>query len=52
MMKKNCIIIGAGTYGQVYAEYLKEEYNVLAFYDDNESIHNSLINSIVVRGGG
>lgn len=49
-MKQNCIIIGAGTYGQVYAEYLKDSYNVIAFYDDDESLHNSKVNGIEVAG--
>ncbi|MDE1208108.1 acetyltransferase [Tenacibaculum larymnensis] len=35
---ENCIIVGAGTYGEVYAEYLKEEYNILGFIDDNPNI--------------
>lgn len=49
-MKKKTIIIGAGTYGQVYAEYLKEEYEILAFYDDDENIIQSTINNIIVVG--
>ena len=49
-MKQNCIIIGAGTYGQVYAEYLKDSYNVIAFYDDDVRLHNSKVNSIEVVG--
>lgn len=49
-MKKEAIIIGAGTYGQVYAEYLKEEYEILAFYDDDENIIQSTINNILVAG--
>ena len=49
-MKQNCIIIGAGTYGQVYAEYLKDSYNVIAFYDDDVDLHNSKVNGIEVPG--
>ena len=49
-MKQNCIIIGAGTYGQVYAEYLKDSYNVIAFYDDDVDLHNSKVNGIEVAG--
>lgn len=49
-MKQNCIIIGAGTYGQVYAEYLKDSYNVIAFYDDDVNLHNSKVNGIEVAG--
>lgn len=47
---KNCIIVGAGTYGQVYAEYLKEEYEIVGFVDDNFMIHNTNINGIKVLG--
>lgn len=49
-MNKKAIIIGAGTYGQVYAEYLKNSYNIVAFYDDDESLHNSKVNNIEVVG--
>src|SRR5690554_5126849 len=49
-MKDKAIIVGAGTYGQVYAEYLKEEYKILAFYDDDESIIHSTINNVLVAG--
>lgn len=49
-MNKKAIIIGAGTYGQVYAEYLKNSYNIVAFYDDDESLHNSKVNGIEVAG--
>lgn len=49
-MKENCIIVGAGTYGQVYAEYLKEDYNILGFIDDNEILSNTEINGIKVLG--
>jgi len=49
-MKENCIIVGAGTYGQVYAEYLKEDYNILGFIDDDELVHNTKINGVIVLG--
>ena len=49
-MKQDCIIIGAGTYGQVYAEYLKESYNIISFYDDDISLHNTNANGIKVVG--
>jgi len=42
-MKNNCIIVGAGTYGQVYAEYLKEKYNVVGYIDDNIQLHHQVI---------
>lgn len=42
---ENCIIVGAGTYGEVYAEYLKEEYNLLGFIDDNpDMVKNKELN--------
>jgi sugar O-acyltransferase (sialic acid O-acetyltransferase NeuD family) len=30
-----CVIVGAGTYGQVYAKYLSDEYEILGFVDDD-----------------
>lgn len=50
MGKEKCIIIGAGTYGQVYAEYLKEVYTIIGFIDDNEVLHNAKVNNIEVLG--
>lgn len=46
------IIIGAGTYGQVYAEYLKDtkQYDIIAFLDDDKSKHQLKINDIPVIG--
>lgn len=49
-MKKKCIIIGAGTYGQVYAAYLRESYEIVAFYDDDLSLKGKLIEEIPVLG--
>lgn len=49
-MKENCVIVGAGTYGQVYAAYLKEVYEIIGFIDDNEMLHNTEINNIKVLG--
>ncbi len=49
-MMKKCIIVGAGTYGQVYAEYLKEEYELIGFIDDNDQLKESKINGIPVLG--
>lgn len=49
-MNNKAIIVGAGTYGQVYAEYLKEEYDIIGFIDDNKTIHNNEINNIKVLG--
>ena len=49
-MKKNCIVIGAGTYGQVYKEYLQSEYSVIGYYDDDSSLHGLIIDGIEVKG--
>lgn len=49
-MKKKCIIIGAGTYGQVYKEYLQTEYSVIAYYDDDPALHGHKIDGIEVKG--
>lgn len=48
----NAIIIGAGTYGAVYAEYLLEtkKYNIIGFLDDDESKFGKLLNGIKVIG--
>jgi len=50
LIKEDCIIVGAGTYGQVYAQYLSEKYNVCGFIDDNVSLHNTIIDNITVLG--
>lgn len=47
---KQCIIVGAGTYGQVYAKYLSEEYDVIGFIDDNANLIGSIIENIKVLG--
>ena len=49
-MKKICIDIGADTYGQVYKEYLKSEYSVIGYYDDDSSLHGRTIDGIEVKG--
>lgn len=48
---KNCIIYGAGTYGQVYASYLEESYNILGFIDDNPLVKGNKIQGYIVLGG-
>lgn len=46
------VIIGAGTYGEVYLAYLKEaNVDIVGFLDDNKELHNSLIQNIPVLGG-
>lgn len=48
----NSIIIGAGTYGEVYLSYLRESgINVVGFIDDNISTHHTQIHGIPVLGG-
>jgi sugar O-acyltransferase (sialic acid O-acetyltransferase NeuD family) len=47
---KKAIIIGAGTYGQVYSEYMKNTYNIVGYIDDNEKLIGSYINGIEVLG--
>jgi sugar O-acyltransferase (sialic acid O-acetyltransferase NeuD family) len=48
----DAIIIGAGTYGQIYAEYLQETgfYNILGFLDDDLSKQKKSINGLKVIG--
>lgn len=50
LIKKDCVIVGAGTYGQIYAQYLGENYNVCGFIDDNLSLHNTIIDNVPVLG--
>lgn len=46
------MIIGAGTYGEVYLAYLQEAgVEVVGFIDDNASIHGKQIQGIPVLGG-
>ena len=47
---QKAIIIGAGTYGQVYAEYLKATYNIIGYIDDNEKLIGNTFNGIEVLG--
>lgn len=49
-MKENCVVVGAGTYGQVYVEYLKEFYNIIGFIDDNPDFQNEEVNGFKVLG--
>lgn len=49
-MKKKCIIIGAGTYGQVFLEYLTYEYLVTGFYDDNVTLHGKNLGGVLIKG--
>lgn len=47
---KKCVVVGAGTYGQVYAEYLKKEYDIIGFVDDNVTLIDKTINGVKVLG--
>lgn len=49
-MKNKCVIIGAGTYGQVYAEYLKENYEIIGFLDADQSLFGKQVLNIQVLG--
>lgn len=48
--KRKCLIVGAGTYGQVYAHYLSEEYDLIGFADDDMSLHGSSVFGTTVLG--
>lgn len=48
----NSIIIGAGTYGEVYLAYLREAgINVVGFIDDNANMQHKEVHGIPVLGG-
>lgn len=47
-----CIIIGAGTYGEVYLAYLKEVgVEIIGFLDDDIDLHGTVIKGIPILGG-
>ena len=45
------IIIGAGTYGVVYAAYLKDSYDIIGYLDDKEQLHGKNVEGLKVLGG-
>lgn len=46
------VIVGAGTYGEVYLAYLQESgIEVVGFLDDNANLHGTLIKEVPVLGG-
>src|SRR5690554_1485985 len=49
-MKSKCVIIGSGTYGQVYARYLDDLYSEIVFTDNESSLKNTIINGVKVIG--
>lgn len=47
---KKAVIISAGTYAQIYSEYLSSEYKILGYFDDDEKLSGSVINGKRVLG--
>jgi len=47
---RKCVIVGAGTYGQVYAKYLSKEYDILGYVDDNLELLNQEVHGHLVLG--
>ena len=50
LAKKNCVIIGAGAYGQVYTRYLAEEYTIMGFFDSDPNLFSQKINGYPILG--
>ncbi|MEM1340062.1 MAG: acetyltransferase [Bacteroidota bacterium] len=51
MQNKKAIIIGAGTYGEVFLTYLREnKYEVLGFFDDTPDIIGKHVKGLKVLG--
>ena len=49
---KNAVILGGGTYGEVFLTYLTEQgFTILGFFDDNEDSWGKLIHGLPVLGG-
>jgi sugar O-acyltransferase (sialic acid O-acetyltransferase NeuD family) len=48
---EKAFIVGAGTYGQVYYEYLKHKYKIQGFIDDDKTLHGTQILGISILGG-
>lgn len=47
----NCVIVGAGTYGEVYLAYLRESnFNVVAFLDRDDKLIGTNIDDVPVIG--
>lgn len=47
---KEAIIVGAGTYGEVYAAYLSKSYNIIGFIDDDDSLIGKEVLDIPILG--
>lgn len=46
------VIVGAGTYGEVYLAYLQESgIEIVGFLDDNVNLHGTFIKGVPVLGG-
>lgn len=51
MSKKKGIILGAGTYGEVFLTYLTESgFNIVGFFDDNQDNIGKAINGVTILG--
>ena len=48
MLKKQCILFGAGFYGKGAYFKLKEQFDILYYVDNNEKIQNKKVNNILV----
>ena len=48
---KECIIYGAGKYGEIYAAYLEDNYKILGFIDDNPELSDEIVQNYKVLGG-
>ena len=47
---KKCVIIGAGTYGQVYLRYLCETYEIIGFFDCDLSLKDTKVCGYPILG--
>ena len=51
MQNKNAVILGAGSYGEVFLNYLKEQgFNIVGFYDDNKDNKGKLVHNTPILG--
>lgn len=51
MRVKNTVILGSGSYGEVFLNYLKEQgHNIIGFYDDNLNNSKKIIHGVPVLG--
>ncbi|MDP5232008.1 MAG: NeuD/PglB/VioB family sugar acetyltransferase [Cellulophaga sp.] len=51
MDKKNAVILGGGTYGEVFLTYLLEQgFNIVGFFDDNKVREGEILHGVPVLG--